>query len=132
MWQGINNITGFKGNKQSTVNIAASLPDELNTFYARFKADNSAHRESAPAAAAEEGQSTLPFCRGCSPILQTGEHPKAVGPDGIPGRVLRACAFQLTWGFYRHFQFVPLSVHASLMLQKSTIVPIPKKKKSHA
>ncbi len=32
MWQGINNITGFKGNKPVTVNIAASLPDELNTF----------------------------------------------------------------------------------------------------
>ncbi len=39
MWQGINNITGFKGNKPATVNIAASLPDELNTFYARFEAD---------------------------------------------------------------------------------------------
>ncbi len=32
MWQGINNITGFKGNKPATVNIASSLPDELNTF----------------------------------------------------------------------------------------------------
>ncbi len=32
MRQGINNITGFKGNKTATVNIAASLPDELNTF----------------------------------------------------------------------------------------------------
>ncbi len=54
MWQGINNITGFKGNKTATVKIAASLPDELNTFYARFEADNTAHTESAPAAAAEE------------------------------------------------------------------------------
>ncbi len=47
MWQGINNITGFKGNKPATVNIALSLPDELNTFYARFEADNTAHTESA-------------------------------------------------------------------------------------
>ncbi len=31
MWQGINNITGFKG-KSATVNIAASLPNELNPF----------------------------------------------------------------------------------------------------
>ncbi len=54
MWQGINNITGFKGNKPATVNIAASLPDELNTFYARFEADNTAHTENAPTAAAEE------------------------------------------------------------------------------
>ncbi len=45
MWQGINNITGFKGSKPATVNIAASLPDELNTFYARFEADNTAHTE---------------------------------------------------------------------------------------
>ncbi len=54
MWQGINNITGFKGNKPATVNIAASLPDELNTFYVRFEADNTAHTESAHTAAAEE------------------------------------------------------------------------------
>ncbi len=26
MWQGINNITDFKGNKPATVNIATSLP----------------------------------------------------------------------------------------------------------
>ncbi len=54
MWQGINNITGFKGNKPATVNIAVSLTDELNNFYARFEADNTAHTESAPTAAAEE------------------------------------------------------------------------------
>ncbi len=53
MWQGINNITGFKGNKPATVNIAASLPDELNIFNARFVAENTTHTESAPAAAAE-------------------------------------------------------------------------------
>ncbi len=52
MWQGINNITDFKGNKPATVNIAASLPDELHTFYARFEADTTAHTESAPAVAA--------------------------------------------------------------------------------
>ncbi len=46
MWQGINNITVCKGNKPATVNIAASLPDELNLFYARFEAHNPAHTES--------------------------------------------------------------------------------------
>ncbi len=54
MWQSINNITGFKGNEPAIVYIAASLPDKLNTFYARFEADNTAHTESAPTAAAEE------------------------------------------------------------------------------
>ncbi len=33
MWQGINNITWFKGNKPATVNIAASLPDELKIIF---------------------------------------------------------------------------------------------------
>ncbi len=73
MWQGINNITDCKGNKPATVNIATSLPDELNLFYARFEAHN--HTES--------------------------------GSD----------VFEL-----------PLSVCGSLMLQKSTLVPIPKEK----
>ncbi len=54
MWQGINNITDFKGNKPATVNIAASLPDELNHFYAHLEAHNTAYTESAPAAVAEE------------------------------------------------------------------------------
>ncbi len=40
MWQGINNITGFKGNKPATVNIVTSLADELNNCYARFEAHN--------------------------------------------------------------------------------------------
>ncbi len=52
-----------------------------------------------------------------------------MGPDGISGHVLRACAFQLAGFFNRHFQSVPLSVCGSRMLQKSTIVPIPKKNK---
>ncbi len=68
MWQGINNITGFKGIKPATVNIAASLPDELNTFYARFEADNTAHRERCRGCC-RRGQSTHAFCRGRNPIL---------------------------------------------------------------
>ncbi len=77
MWQGINNITDFKGNKPATVNIAASLPDKLNHFNARFEAHNTAHTESAPAAVAEE--CNLHFCHGCNPILQTGEYPQGCG-----------------------------------------------------
>ncbi len=99
MFQGINNITGFKGNKPATVNIAASLPDELNTFYASFEADNTAHTESAPAAAAEE---VSPLSLSVADITRSFKRVnirKAVGPDGISGRVLRACAFQLA-GFF--------------------------------
>ncbi len=129
MWQGINNITGFKGNKPATVNIAASLPDELNTFYARFEADNTAHTESAAAAAAEE---VSPLTLSVADVTRSFKRVnirKAVGPDGIPGRVLKACAFQLAGVFTDIFNLsLSLSVVPSCF-KKSTIVPIPKKNK---
>ncbi len=79
MWQGINNIMDFKGNKPATVNIAASLPDELNLFYARFEAHNTAHTESASRGCCRRGKCNLHFCRRCNPILQTGEYPQGCG-----------------------------------------------------
>ncbi len=113
MWQGINNITGFKGNKPATVNVAASLPDELNTFYARFEADNTAHTENA---AAEE---VSPLSLSVADVTRSFKRVnirKAVGPDGIPGRVLKACTFQLA-RFLQTFSICP-SLCGSLMLQK--------------
>ncbi len=79
MWQGIN-ITGFKGNKPATVNIASSLPDEINNFYARFEAHSQhrPHRECSRGCC-RRGQSTLHFCRECNPILQMGEYPQSCG-----------------------------------------------------
>ncbi len=127
MWQGINNITGFKGNKPATVNIAASLPDELNTFYARFEADTTAHTESAHTTAAEE---VSPLTLSVADVTRSFKQVnirKAVGPDGIPGRVLKACAFQLAGVFTDIFN---LSLSLSVVpacFKKSTIVPIPKK-----
>ncbi len=112
------------------MNIAASLPDKLSTFYARFEADTTAHTESAPAAAAEEGESTLHFCHGCNPILQTGEHPQSCVSEWHPR--LWACAFQLARVFTDIFNLsLSLSVVPACS-KKSTIEPIPKKNKSHA
>ncbi len=127
MWQGINNITGFKGNKPATVN--ASLPDELNTFYARFEADNTAHTESAHTAAAEEVSPLTLSVADVTRSFKWVNIRKAVGPDGIPGRVLKACAFQLARVFTDIFN---LSLSLSVVpacFKKSTIVPIPKKNK---
>ncbi len=129
MWQGINNITGFKGNKPATVNIAASLPDELNTFNARFEADNTAHTESAHTAAAEE---VIPLSLSVADVTRSFKRVnirKAVGPDGIPGHVVKACALQLAGVFTDIFNLsLSLSVVPSCF-KKSTIVPIPKKNK---
>ncbi len=129
MWQVINNITGFKGNKPATVNIAASLPDELNHFYARFEADNTAYTESAPAAAAEEVSALSLSVADVSRSFKRVNIRKAVGPDDIPGRVLRVCTFQLARIFTDIFNLsLSLSVVPSCF-KKSTIVPIPKKNK---
>ncbi|KAJ8357469.1 hypothetical protein SKAU_G00202630 [Synaphobranchus kaupii] len=39
-WCGLRSITDYKGRKSSDAQPAASLPHELNTFYARFEASN--------------------------------------------------------------------------------------------
>ncbi len=131
MWQGINNITDCKGNKPATVNIAASLLDELNNFYAHFEAHNTntAHTESAPAAAAEEVSAISISVADVTRSFKRVNIHKAVGPDGIPGCVLRACAFKLAGVFTDIFNLsLSLSV-VPLCFKKSTIVPIPKKNK---
>ncbi len=118
MWQGINNITGFKGNKPATVNIAASLPDELNTFYARFEADNTAHTESAPTAAAEEVSPLSLSVTDVTRSFKTGEHPKSSGSGWHPRPCAQCMHFPTSRSFYRHFQSFLLSVCGSRMLQK--------------
>jgi hypothetical protein len=40
MWQGLTNITNYKGKPSYELPSDTSLPDELNAFYARFKASN--------------------------------------------------------------------------------------------
>ena len=55
--------------------------------------------------------------------------PKAAGPDGLPGSVLRACADQLACVFTDIFN---LSLSASVLptcFKQTTIVPVPKKTK---
>jgi len=114
------------------VNIASSLPDELNQFYVRFEAHNTAHTESAPVAAAEEGSALSISVADVTRSFRRVNIRKAVGPDGIPGRVLRACTFQLARVFTNIFNLsLSLSVVPSCF-KKSTILPIPKKNKTHA
>ncbi len=113
------------GRALTTSQVLNSLPDEVNTFYARFEADNTAHTESAPVAAAEE---VSPLSLSVADVTRSFKRVnirKAVGPDGIPGHVLTACAFQIDGVYTDIFN---LSVVPSCF-KKSTIVPIPKKKK---
>ncbi len=128
IWQG---ITGFKGNKPATVNIAASLPDELNTFYARFEAHNTAHTESALAAAAEEMSPLSLSVVDVTRSFKRVNIRKAVGPDGIPGRVLRACVFQLV-GVFRTTSalcclphWIHYNLHVAATVLQTMLLPSP-------
>ncbi len=109
------------------MNIAASLPDELNHFYARFKAHNIANTESAPAAAAEDVSPLYISVADVSRSFKRVNIRKAVGLDSIPGRLLRACALQLA-GVLTDIFNLSLSLYVvPACFKKSTIVPIPKK-----
>ncbi len=117
MWQRINNIADFKGNKPATVNIAASLPDELNHFYARFKAHKTAHTESAPAAVAEEASAISISVADVTRSFKRVNIHKAVG-WWHPRPCAPSMRIPTSRGFHRHFQPLPLSVCGSLMLLK--------------
>ncbi len=132
MWQGINNITDFKGNKPATVNIAASLPDKLNLFYARFEAHNTAHTESAPVAVAEEVSSISISVADVTRSFKRVNIHKAVDPDGIPGRVLRACAFQLAGVFTDISSSPSLCLWFPYASKNPPLCPYQRKIKSHA
>ena len=49
MWQGLKTITDNKGKPRRELPSDASLPDELNAFYARFEASNTEACTRAPA-----------------------------------------------------------------------------------
>ena len=49
MWQGLKNITDYKGKPRRELPSDTSLPNDLNAFYARFKASNTKACMRAPA-----------------------------------------------------------------------------------
>ncbi|KAI3351848.1 hypothetical protein L3Q82_020243 [Scortum barcoo] len=104
MWAGLKTLTDYKKKISSAEVMSASLPDELNTFYARFESTS-------PAVEVQKAQEDH-----CPPVISRADvcrtlkrinTRKAPGPDGIPGRALK----------------VPTC------FKETTIVPVPKKTK---
>ena len=90
MWKGLQTITDYKGKHSRELPSDTSLPDELNYFYARFEASNT---ETCMRASA--GLDDCVFTPAAADVSKTFKQVnihKAAGPDGLPGRVLRACA----------------------------------------
>ncbi len=99
MWQGLKTICSSGNNSSAEVRADPLLAEELNTFYGRFECN--------------DGSVTLPISASGSSRQSSDDHVitlseddvwrelkrvnvrKAVGPDGITGRVLRFCADQL-------------------------------------
>lgn len=72
-----------------------SLPDALNSFYACFEASNT----SSPSALFTLSTDDPSFSITTAEVrntLQKVNHRKAAGSDGIPGRVFKDCAQQLS------------------------------------
>ncbi|KAF7700476.1 hypothetical protein C0J45_2342, partial [Silurus meridionalis] len=132
LWQGLRTITDYRTPSSRMVVADASLADKLNTFCAGFEA-------AANHASGASGTNSVHADRaGEVNTFTISEHDvrrafkrvntrKAAGPDGITGRVLKACAIQLAPVFTEIFN---LSLEQSVVpscFKQSTIVPVPKK-----
>ena len=124
MWRGIRTITDYKSSVQQ-VSQDPSLPDTLNSFFARF---DSGSRETVqlPWTEAEHQPPVLQLHQ-VSSTLRRINHNKAAGPDGVSGRVLKLCADQLAGVFLDIFNLSLQLASVPVCLKSSTIVPVPKK-----
>ena len=93
----------YKGRPSRELPSDLSLPDELNAFYARFEASNTKPCMKAPAVL-DNCMILLSVADVSKTFKQVNIH-KPAGPDGLPGRVLRACANQLASVFTDIFNF---------------------------
>ena len=135
LWQGLRTMTDCRTPSSGSMNADASLADELNIFYARFEA--AAHSANGDSSANSAIGSTHEEHAGKDNAFIISEHDvrkafrrvntrRAAGPDGITGRVLKACTNQLAPVFTEVFN---LSLEQSTIptcFKRSTIVPVPK------
>ncbi|KAK3516391.1 hypothetical protein QTP70_010485 [Hemibagrus guttatus] len=92
MWQDIQSITNYRP-APTACDSDVSIPDALNSFYARFEAQNDVTvRKTIPSL---EDQVLCLTTADMRKTLCRVNPQKAAGPDNIPGRVLRECAEQL-------------------------------------
>ncbi|KAK5870472.1 hypothetical protein PBY51_003414 [Eleginops maclovinus] len=148
VWQGIQHMTNYRPSKPSA-DGNASLAEELNCFYACFErktpvaatstpppiANNSPHpvRPAPPPTAnnsphpAHSSQTLTLEVHEVRRTLRAVDPKKAMGPDGVPGQVLRDCADQLAGVFTKIFNQSLSQAVVPSCLMISTIIPVPKK-----
>ena len=127
MWAGLKTISDYKGKTSSADVVSATLPEDLNTFYACVES-------SSPAVEIQEAQDDC-----CPPVISREDvwrslnqinTRKAPGPDGIPGRALKVCADQLADVFTDIFNLSLLQPVVPACFKEIIIVPVPKRMKT--
>ncbi|KAM7003411.1 uncharacterized protein LKV04_004454 [Tautogolabrus adspersus] len=124
MWQGIQAISDYKPSNSTPINTDVSFLNELNHFYARFDKDNRETQTTTRPPADDQPLSLTSI--DVKAALSRINARKAAGPDGTPGRVLRACAEQLTGVFTDIFNLSLAQAAVPACLKATSIVPVPK------
>jgi hypothetical protein len=125
VWSCLSLITNYKGPKKQVDNSDASLPDQLNNFYARFDRDNSTtpvsavHGDEDPAFVISESDVRKRFNK--------LKERKAPGPDGITPRLLKNCASPLSEVFAGIYNWSLQLRKVPTVFKQATIIPVPKK-----
>ncbi|KAK3518561.1 hypothetical protein QTP70_001593 [Hemibagrus guttatus] len=119
MWQGIQSITNYRP-APPACDSDVSLPDALNSFYARFEAqhDMTARNTIPP----PEDQVLCLTTANVRKTLCRVNPRKAAGPDNIPASVLRECAEQLADVFTDIFNIFLSSAVVPTCLKNTTII----------
>ncbi|XP_062844896.1 uncharacterized protein LOC134303416 [Trichomycterus rosablanca] len=138
LWQGLRTITDYRSPPSRLVSADASLATELNTFYARFEAA-AGNANSANDAISATGVTSMqtelvgtqrPLIIRESDVRRAFRRVntrRAAGPDGIAGRVIKACADQLAPVFTVIFNLSLTQCIVPACFKQSVIVPVPKK-----
>ncbi|KAK0146238.1 RNA-directed DNA polymerase from mobile element jockey [Merluccius polli] len=124
MWQGIQAITDYKPSNSSPSVMDMPFLQELNNFYARFDKEN---KDTATKTELSVDHQTLTLPPSdVQDALSKINARKAAGPDGIPGRVLRACAEQLAGVLTDIFNLSLAQASVPACFKTTSIVPVPK------
>ncbi|XP_076862714.1 nuclear respiratory factor 1 isoform X2 [Brachyhypopomus gauderio] len=124
LWQGIQTITGYKPPPQ-TCDSTISLLNDLKGFFARFETPNNAAAQRSIPPPGDQGLwlSSDTVWRAFSGVNAR----KAPGPDNIPGRVLKNCAWKLAEVFTDIYNISLSQAVVPTRFKATTIIPIPKK-----
>ncbi len=139
MWQGLQHITDYKTTTITNISPSDSLPDDLNTFYARFETSSvNTEPKFEIEVEVEIAHTHLDHPTPPPPpptvssavvhkALRKINPRKAAGPDNIPGQALRACATELADVLTSIFNLSLSQSTVPTCFKTTTIVPLPKK-----